>query len=154
MHVQMTYEGDIDAWTISHQGTALCRASDVLRWRSLLAAEAAKLEGHRVFILVCLDGFSIRPEVLPLYGKYTSELTARHARAILRYGGSLPTTAAIRLAAMRTNFPSLIYPTRTAAVRALRAMRSDALPGDRPGDAIGKTTKNANLTRRVAAAGP
>jgi hypothetical protein len=122
--LQLAYCPNVDAWTFHFQDAHLRNANALVQWRALAERELAKLKGRRALLLVCLDDMSVEAHLLTHHGKAVRELMGKHALAVFRYGGTLRTTTAMRLAAMRCGFASRIHATREAAIEALNEWRA------------------------------
>lgn len=131
MRLELTYDNDVDAWTLRHDAVEISTPADIERWRSALDEELARLGGKRVYLLIDLDGFSLSPAIAHEYGKVAKRVMTDHALGVVRYGSDAGlTTTSIRVAAIVSRFPANIFPDRAAAVRAINRIRK--LPFAKP----------------------
>jgi hypothetical protein len=120
----LSYDPAIDAWIFDNRGRVFRGWEDVplLEWR--LRRELERLKGARASFLVSLAGMTIGAGAAGLYGRVMRPFIERHADYVVRYGGSLRTVVATRVAASTNGFTPEIHRSRDAAVARLYALRA------------------------------
>jgi hypothetical protein len=86
MELKLTYESELDAWTLTHKEVRVTSPANVNTWRRLLARQFEKLGGRRSWILIDMADFELAPSVAELYGATAKAPGAEHALGIVRYG--------------------------------------------------------------------
>jgi hypothetical protein len=128
MELKLTYESELDAWTLTHKEVRVTSPADVNTWRRLLARQFEKLGGRRSWILIDMADFELAPSVAELYGATAKAPGAEHALGIVRYGrpATVTTTTTVRTQGVMRDYAPNVHPTRLAAIEALHDLRAAA----------------------------
>ncbi|APR77558.1 Hypothetical protein A7982_02905 [Minicystis rosea] len=105
------------------EGWELRTQSDVLRWRSAVERELARF-GRKVDLLINLDGLVVRPGVSSFFGEHRSAVLATYTKRSFRYGGDSATRTTVFTTSVLTGAAANVYPSRAAALAALKAARA------------------------------
>lgn len=93
---------------------------DVIRWRTAVERELSKF-GRKVLLLINLDGLSVRPGAAKAFGNHRAEVLERFAIHSFRYGGDGSTKTTVFTTAVLAGAEANVYPTRAAALEALKS---------------------------------
>lgn len=123
MELKLTYDGAIDAWTLSHRDVHLNTVEDVAEWRRRLTAELDQLGSQPVYLLIDVKDFQVSAIRMEDYGR-TVKSIAHHFLAVIRYGATDKTQTAVLLQSVLNHYQPNLYPDRAAAVAALKQLRN------------------------------
>ena len=119
--IQVRWEAKLGVALVSHpSGLSLTSADEVQRWSEEVHAklEAIFQERQGKFpIVVCVDGFYIRPTVAALYGRVVSAYSERFASGLARYVHKPNGVGQIiTVAAMKEGYRANLFTTRADAI--------------------------------------
>ncbi len=100
-------------------GFELRTEADVARWKAGVERELARF-GRKVMLLINLDGLSVRPGASKAFGLHRAQVLERFAVHSFRYGGDGSTKTTVFTTAVLSGAEANHYPTREAALEALR----------------------------------
>lgn len=118
MQERLTFEPANSVWTLSNAGVHVRSHSDLLRVRLELTRSLKKL-GRGADLFVELDGFCLEPAMAIEYGKLMRRFIDHWQLDVFRYGGTLATTTALRVATLANGMPPRMFATREEALNAL-----------------------------------
>ncbi len=118
---------------ISHPwGLALGTPADIESWRAELFTKLAIIErerGGRFPIVVCVDGFAMRPSIAEDYGKIARAYSERFATGLARYSHKPNGVGQmITAVAMNEGFRANLFTSRSDAVAHALASTGSARP--------------------------
>ncbi|MCH9682191.1 MAG: hypothetical protein K0V04_12205 [Deltaproteobacteria bacterium] len=132
MKMELSYDEQIDAWTLRHDAVEIDSNEALERWHDLLERELATAPVEAFHLMICVEGFSLAPELAEAYGQIAKHMVLPRTRAVVRYGTDNGlTTTSIRLGAVLNRYPANIFPDRRHASEALLRIRR--LGGSCPG---------------------
>lgn len=92
--------------------------ADVLAWRAKVARELGRF-GHKVDLLINLDGLIVRPTASKVFGEHRSQVLAEFTNRSYRYGGDNATRTTVFTTSVFTGADANVYPSRRDALEAL-----------------------------------
>lgn len=106
-------------------GCELRTLADVMAWRTGVERELARF-GHKVELLINLDGLVVRPSAARAFGEHRSQVLSQFVNRSFRYGGDAATRTSVFTSSVFTGADANVYPSRSAALAALlEARRND-----------------------------
>ncbi len=130
MKVTVVYDEAHDVFTIECKDVHLRTPQDVSKWSKQLEEELEALGGKKCDLFVDMDGFSIAPGVMELYGLQAKRVGTLYATSLIRYNAmNTQTRAEVLLQAVVHRFPANIFPNREAALEALAKIRQTEATG-------------------------
>jgi hypothetical protein len=130
MHERLGYDPVNAVWTIFGDGFHVRSHSDLLRLRLEMTRELRHV-GRNADVLVCLDGFVLEPAMAAEQGKLIRRIMDYWGLMVFRYGGTLATSTAIRVATLSNGITPRLFATREEALAALLHHRHGMQPAIR-----------------------
>lgn len=117
-HMRFVLDEQYDIVEAFFEAYELRSAADVLAWRAKVERELGRF-GHKVDLLINLDGLVVRPAAAKLYGEHRSQLLALFANRSFRYGGDNATRTTVFTTSVFTGAEANVFPSRREALEAL-----------------------------------
>lgn len=133
MKVEVRWDEDEGAATVTHENVCIGSLADVHEWKALLLPQLQVLYGQlgRTFpVAVCFDGVVIRPEASAHYGEVVKHEIRQFASVTARYGKLSMVRAVIAAEAVRQGYHVNLFDNRHDALRHIRSrLEEGALRG-------------------------
>jgi len=108
--------------------------ADASRWAKEVAVRLAAF-GHKVDLLIDLDGLRVKPAASREFGRQRADVLARHTRRSFRFGGDRSTLTSVHTSAVLENAAANVYASFEEARDALRRDRAAEAPSSDRGAA-------------------
>jgi hypothetical protein len=127
--IQVRWDEKLGVALVSHPaGLSLMSREDVQRWSDEVHAKLELIFQQRQGkfpIVICVDGFYIRPAVAELYGRVVTTYSERFASGVARYVNKPNGVGQIiTVAAMKEGYRANLFTTRSDAVAHALAVAS------------------------------
>lgn len=122
--IRFTYLPDMDAVLAEFDDVELNTPADAARWAREVDVRLGSF-GHKVDLLINLDGLRVKPAASAEFGRRRAEVLAKHAKSSYRFGGDRHTVTSIFTSSVLAGAATNVCASYEEALAALRSDRKE-----------------------------